>query len=230
MRSWLRTRLCGGLELGGNRPGGGHQARRPNARMRPRHTPLVATRLPRRLMQAGYLLGLCSAFGGCGDSSEHRFTEMQGATPPPPQAGQIESTRLRPSTAESKDQNHHEPEPGDSRFLLRSQVAQAYSTGQLASFAIELETQNEWHINQDYPIRVVFDPSGRLEFPKSELQRPDAAMFDEMKARFDVPFVAVTAGEHECRALVDFAVCTEATCVPVRKSLAVRLSVVDPPS
>ena len=113
----------------------------------------------------------------------------------------------------------------DPRFELRATAEAQYPAGQLGRFGITLTGRDGWHVNQDYPTAITLSAPSAVTFPKDRLEKSDAAEFTEPRARFDVPFTPGAAGEHRCTAEVDFAICTEETCVPVQRTLAVVLPV-----
>jgi hypothetical protein len=113
----------------------------------------------------------------------------------------------------------------DPTFELSISPAGSYAVGQLGSFAVSLKPRGEYHINQDYPITVSLRAPAGLRLPKVEYKKPDAAVFGEELARFDVPLTPEQAGEQRVEAQVRFAVCTPETCVPDERSLALMLAV-----
>ena len=79
-------------------------------------------------------------------------------------------------------------------------------------------------MNQEYPISIQLTAAQGVTLPHATLGRPEAAEFTEALARFSVPFTA-TAGHHELRALVDFAVCTPESCMPDTRTISIALDV-----
>ena len=100
-----------------------------------------------------------------------------------------------------------------------------YAAGKLSSFAVSLKPRGEYHVNQDYPMSISITPSAGVEFPKTQIGKPEAAEFGDNIARFDVPFTGKAAGKHTVVANVKFAVCTPENCVPDERTLAVVLPV-----
>lgn len=110
-------------------------------------------------------------------------------------------------------------------YELRAEAAGPYAAGELGQFAVTIVGKDGWHVNQDFPTGVTLAEVEGLTFPKPTLSKADAAEFGEDEARFDVPITPEKAGEHRVTADVSFAICTEETCVPQRKKLALRLPV-----
>jgi hypothetical protein len=161
---------------------------------------------------AAVAIGLASM--ACGSSEETPATtgESTGSTAtPPPETTPPTPAEARPSWAEAG-------------FELGSSTTGPFQAGQEGHFDIRLAATGNYHVNQDYPISIqVTGPDG-VTLPRATLARPEAAEFSETVARFEVPFTA-TAGHHELRALVDFAVCTPESCMPDTRTLAIALDV-----
>ena len=109
-------------------------------------------------------------------------------------------------------------------FVLQSATPGPFQAGSEGHFDIRLEARGNHHVNQDYPISIQLTAAEGVTLPHATLGRPEAAEFTEALARFDVPFTA-TAGHHELRALVDFAVCTPESCMPDTRTLSIALDV-----
>jgi hypothetical protein len=117
------------------------------------------------------------------------------------------------------------PEVMTDSYRLAAETADTHAVGQLGQVTVEITGRGEWHVNEDFPTRVeVRGPPG-VTLPKASLQKADAAEFGEQRARFEIPFTAEAAGAYVMTADVAFAICTDDTCVPQRKSLAVALQV-----
>jgi len=110
-------------------------------------------------------------------------------------------------------------------FRLAAEPAESYPSGELGQFAITLAPRGKWHLNQSFPTAVSLSAPTGVELPKDKLAKDDAAEFGKKSARFDVPFTPSEQGEHRLEAEVNFAVCTDETCVPKTKTLAVVLPV-----
>jgi hypothetical protein len=166
---------------------------------------------------AAVLVGAC-AFG-CGNkeapapSTEAQQTAKVEVTAPKPVAVEKPAAEDAPSSVE------------ESNFSLKLVSAGPYKAGELSRFVVNLEPRGEFHVNQEYPIEISLKGSPETSFPKASLARPDAAQFDEKKARFDVPFTAKSAGDHKILANVKFAVCTDENCVPDERDLALAVAV-----
>ncbi len=115
------------------------------------------------------------------------------------------------------------PSARDETYVAHAIPVEAgYAAGSLSTFAVSIESQGEWHLNELFPFSLAVEGEG-LNFPKDTLAQTDAAEWSEESARFDVPFTPV-AGEHEVRATVRFAMCNPTSCVPKTAELALNLA------
>ena len=111
-------------------------------------------------------------------------------------------------------------------FSLEVSPAQAkFAAGKVGELEIALESRGEWHVNQEYPIRVDLKAAPGVRLPKAELVRDDAAEFGDEKVRFLAAVEPASAGEHEVTCDVSFALCTEENCILEKRTLAMVLEV-----
>jgi hypothetical protein len=111
-------------------------------------------------------------------------------------------------------------------FLLAMAPAQTkYTVGKPGEVEIALEGRGEWHVNQEYPIRIDVTAPDAAGLEKRELLKDDAAEFGEKKVRFLAPVAPSAAGEHEVTCDVSFAMCTDENCVLERRTVAMQLEV-----
>jgi hypothetical protein len=168
-------------------------------------------------LMAAALAALACACGGNKDAPSAEVpaapTEKVEVAAPKPVAVQKPSAADAPSSVE------------ESNYSLKLVQAGPYKAGELARFVVNLEPRGVFHVNQEYPIEISLKGDPETSFPKATLARPDAAAFDEKKARFDVPFTAKSAGDHKIMANVKFAVCTDENCVPDERDLALAVAV-----
>jgi hypothetical protein len=111
-------------------------------------------------------------------------------------------------------------------FLLAVAPAQpSYATGKLVELEIALESRGEWHVNQEYPIRVDIKAPDGVKVPKAELVKDDAKEFGDEKVRFLAAVEPSAAGKHEVTCDVSFAMCTEENCILEKRTVAMELEV-----
>ena len=116
------------------------------------------------------------------------------------------------------------PVVDDPTFELRGTMAGPLHAGQAGTVSIALSAKGDFHVNQEYPIRVTFHPEAGVTLAKPELARADAAEFAEKKARFDESVTVAVAGTHKLVAEVDFAVCSASNCMPDHRSLSIDVA------
>ena len=111
-------------------------------------------------------------------------------------------------------------------FLLAVAPAQSkYAAGKPGQLEIALESRGEWHVNQEYPIRVDIKAPEGVVLPKAELVKDDAKEFGDDKVRFVAGVEPSSAGTHEVTCDVSFAMCTEENCILERRTVAMELEV-----
>lgn len=212
-RGDLRRRAVDGRMLAA-RPGG-RRGEKGEAMWDRHHAPVAAA-----------LLGLLVACEGSRDDEIHQEPSEAVATGEAAASG---AGGAAGSSERAGEESAQDAPPGPTAqgdgYALEARLAGPYSAGQLASFAIALEAREQWHLNQDYPTKVTVQGPGTVAFPRAELAKGDAASWGEDAARFDVPFTPSETGEHPVQATVKFAICTEETCIPTERTLALKLPV-----
>jgi hypothetical protein len=104
-------------------------------------------------------------------------------------------------------------------------VQSKYAAGKEGELEIALESRGEWHVNQEYPIRVDLKAAPAVAIPKAELVKDDAKEFGEKKVRFLAAVEPSVAGKHEVTCDVSFAMCTEENCILEKRTVAMELEV-----
>jgi len=111
-------------------------------------------------------------------------------------------------------------------FLLAVAPSEGgYRIGKTGEVEIALEGRGDWHVNQEYPIRVDLKAAPGVALKKSELVKDDAKEFGEEKVRFLAGVEPSAAGEHEVTCDVSFAMCTEENCILEKRTVAMQLKV-----
>lgn len=167
-------------------------------------------------MRIQAVLPLALTLVACGSPAEKPAAEA----PPAPAAQPAPAPAAPAAPAAPPSERVDDP-----TFELAAVAAGPYAAGKLSSFAVSLKPRGEYHVNQDYPMSISITPSAGVEFPKTQIGKPEAAEFGDNIARFDVPFTGKAAGKHTITANVKFAVCTPENCVPDERTLAVVLPV-----
>jgi hypothetical protein len=149
--------------------------------------------------------------------------------PVPEAAGHDHSKHLQAAEAPADEKKAEEPvgpsiETGS--FMLAVTPAQpGYRIGKSGEVEIALEGRGEWHVNQEYPIRVDLKAEPGVALKKSELVKDDAKEFGEDKVRFLAAVEPSAAGDHEVTCDVSFAMCTEENCILEKRTVAMQLKV-----
>lgn len=133
-------------------------------------------------------------------------------------------------TAEPAVENGTKEAPGPAietgSFHLAVAPAQPeYGVGKSGELEIALESRGEWHVNQDYPIRVDLKAAPGLQIPKPELVREDAKEFGDERVRFLAAVKPSKPGKHDITCDVSFAMCTEENCILEKRTVAMELEV-----
>lgn len=111
------------------------------------------------------------------------------------------------------------------QFNLEAATDGPLRVGQLGQVKITLTGRNGWHVNQDYPVSVELTAPASVSLAKARLERADATAFDQTHFEFSAPVTPSAAGDAEIRAVVSFAVCTDANCAPYTETLALAAPV-----
>jgi hypothetical protein len=145
------------------------------------------------------------------DHSKHDHSQHQAAAEP--QAAEKSSEPAGPRI-----------ETGS--FLLAVAPSEGgYKIGKAGQVEIALEGRGEWHVNQEYPIRIDLKAAPGVALAKNELVKDDAKEFGEAKVRFLAGVEPSAAGEHEVSCDVSFAMCTEENCILEKRTVAMQLKV-----
>jgi hypothetical protein len=129
----------------------------------------------------------------------------------------------RPAGAEKADEPTG-PRLETGSFLLAVAPAQPkYSVGKAGAIEIAIEGRGEWHVNQEYPIRIELKAGPGVTLTKKELLKEDAKELSEQRASFVAAVEPVAAGQHEVACDVSFAMCTKENCILENRTVAMQL-------
>ena len=110
-------------------------------------------------------------------------------------------------------------------FLAVAPAQPGYAIGKSGEVEIALEGRGEWHVNQEYPIRVDLKAAPGVTLKKNELVKDDAKEFGDDKVRFLAAVEPSAPGDHEVTCDVSFAMCTEENCILEKRTVAMQLKV-----
>ena len=170
----------------------------------------------KRIWTIVWILSLVVAMTGCKDS------------PPAPKHDHSKHDHSQHEQAAAPDKADEPAGPTieTGSFLLAVAPAQPkYAAGKAGEVEIALEGRGEWHVNQEYPIRVDLKAAPGVTIPKAELVKDDAKEFGEEKVRFLAAVEPSAAGKHEVTCDVSFAMCTEENCILEKRTVAMELEV-----
>lgn len=155
--------------------------------------------------------------------------------------GGCESKAPTPKAHEDHDHAYHQavptkpdPKPDEpagprletGSFLLEVAPTQPeYEVGREGAVQIEIAGRGEWHVNQDYPIRVDLNAGPGAGLQQRELVKDDAKEFNEDKVRFVAALEPTEAGDHEVKCDVSFAMCTDENCVLENRTVVMQVKV-----
>ena len=79
------------------------------------------------------------------------------------------------------------------------------------------------HVDPRAPLAITLEATPGLKLAKTSLGKADPVDPKAEGRRFEVPFVAETAGKHEARAKLDFFVCSDQWCVKQVRDVTVAI-------
>jgi hypothetical protein len=112
----------------------------------------------------------------------------------------------------------------DSSFQLAVEAPAPGKPGVEAVAHVVVTPGSGYHVNQEFPTRLVITPPDGVKVAKAELHKEDATKFDANKLQFDVKMTADKAGTYKVAGSLKFAVCTESSCDPKKREIAFDLA------
>jgi hypothetical protein len=89
---------------------------------------------------------------------------------------------------------------------------------------ITLTPTANYHVNTDFPIKLVLEPPANVTLEKTELKKADAEALDERQLVFAVKLTAAQSGNYTINGSFKFAVCTEKQCLPKKEPIAIQVA------
>jgi hypothetical protein len=111
----------------------------------------------------------------------------------------------------------------DPTFALALSAPGNVSVGAPTHADLSIEGRGLYHVNHEYPLRIVLRPTPDLALGRTELAASHAAELTPARARFELPFTCRAPGSHRIEADVEFALCTEDECIPQSRTIALTL-------
>jgi hypothetical protein len=112
----------------------------------------------------------------------------------------------------------------DSSFKLTITTPPAKAGAETVAH-VEVTPGTGYHVNQDFPTKLVITPADGVTLAKAELVKDDAQVFNTTKLAFDVKLTAARAGNFQLGGTLKFAVCTETTCDPKKRAIEIPVTV-----
>ena len=98
--------------------------------------------------------------------------------------------------------------------------------GEKAVTKLHIEGTSDFHVNQEYPVKISITAPAGVTLAKATLKKEDAAKFAEGGADFDIAFTADSTGKKDFTGEAKFAVCKgKEACKPVTEKLAFSVDV-----
>ena len=103
----------------------------------------------------------------------------------------------------------------------------ACKAGAECTLTVKLQAQGAFHLNKEYPHKVVPNSAAGITWTKEAFGRPsgDFAETNEKTGVITLKYKAEKAGKTEVTGVFKFAVCSDATCNPSKEDFKVSLEV-----
>ena len=98
--------------------------------------------------------------------------------------------------------------------------------GEKAVAKLHIEGTGDFHVNQEYPVKISVTAPAGVTLTKATLKKEDAVKFEEKGADFDIAFTSTDSGKKDFTGEAKFAVCKgKEACKPVTEKLAFSVDV-----
>lgn len=115
------------------------------------------------------------------------------------------------------------PDAPDDSFLVETAEVAGVAGGENVARVV-VRPGKGFHINKDYPTKLTLELPERVSSPKAVLEPADAEAFTDNQLVFAVKLTAAGKGAFTIPATLKFAVCTDSTCNPKKRSIALSLT------
>ena len=116
-------------------------------------------------------------------------------------------------------------EAADSYRIETAGTTASLAAGQKGTFVISIVPLKKVHVHPQAPLKIALEATPGLKLEKTSLGKADPVDPKAEGRRFEVPFVAQTAGKQEARAKVDFFICSDQWCVKQVKEVTASVLV-----
>ncbi|HTJ44590.1 MAG TPA: hypothetical protein VL463_20940 [Kofleriaceae bacterium] len=112
----------------------------------------------------------------------------------------------------------------DSSFNLQVAAPAPVKAGAETIAHVVVTPGTGYHVNQEFPTKLVLTPPDGVKIAKAEQHKEDATTFNNDKLQFDVAMTPDKAGTYKVAGTLKFAVCTESSCDPKKREIAFDLA------
>lgn len=113
---------------------------------------------------------------------------------------------------------------GDERFDLMIEGPADAKAGAEGQALVRVVPKGPWHMNLDYPTKLVLSPGDGVKVASGELKKQDAKTLTEEECAYEFGVTPDAAGDHTVAAEFRFAVCKDEACVPVTKNIEIKVA------
>lgn len=112
------------------------------------------------------------------------------------------------------------PEIEGESYRVRVEAPSELDAGERAEASIHVEPTEEWRMNHDFPMALEVDAPDGVHVVKERQELEDAVHYTDDRGEWSVTFTAEERFDEKFFADFQFAVCTDAICIPKREKLA----------
>lgn len=160
------------------------------------------------------LVAVFSASGAC------KSAESKGAPSPDP----VAADRGAPAPKPTAPTPAAGGDTADSSFNLSVAAPSGAKAGAECVAHVVVTPGSGYHVNQEFPTKLVITPPDGVKVAKAEQHKEDAASFGANKLQFDVAMTPDKPGTYKVAGTLKFAVCTESSCDPKKREIAFEVA------
>jgi hypothetical protein len=153
---------------------------------------------------------------------------VPGGTPAPTMTGAKKEEPAMPAAAATGD-DRTRLQPTEGKLAIDA-PAEA-KAGAEATAKITVTPGAGYHVNTEYPVKLVLNSTQGVTLAKAELTagghsqgKGDADSFDEKQLAFSVKLTPAAAGSYTVNGTFRFAVCDASQCLPKRENVAITVA------
>jgi hypothetical protein len=153
---------------------------------------------------------------------------VPGGTQAPTMAG-AKKAEPAPVAAAAGADDRTKLQPAEGKLAIEA-PADA-KAGAEATAKITVTPGAGYHVNTEYPVKLVLDSTQGVTLAKAELTagghtqgKGDADSFDEKQLAFSVKLTPASAGSYTVNGTFRFAVCDASQCLPKRENVAITVA------